>query len=202
VTRALLTIALLLVATEALAARAEWRMDEPAWDGTAGEIIDSRGGFHGTAFNATTVADGATCRAGDFTNDDAYAVLDDRVLEGRRFTIALRFQTSYTGEQVVLSAANAGQPAELVLRFTNATTFSPIVRGVSRNVSVPNIADGEWHQLVYAQDNNRNCVWINGTPLGCELRTPPRDISVAPGGLIVGQRQSVVGGGFDPFGGL
>ncbi len=46
---------------------AEWRLDEPAWNGTAGEVKDSGGqAKHGRAVNGAGTAAGKICQAGVF----------------------------------------------------------------------------------------------------------------------------------------
>ncbi len=55
---------------------ASYYLDECAWDGSAGEVVDASGnGYDGTAVNGvTTAADGQVCRAGEFA-DNGYLAL-------------------------------------------------------------------------------------------------------------------------------
>ncbi len=57
-------------------ALAEYRMDEASWNGTAGEVVDTSGTYHGQAFNSANTtgatpaipANPGTCRYGVFDN--------------------------------------------------------------------------------------------------------------------------------------
>ena len=54
-------------------AQLHYRMDEGVWNGTSNEVIDASGnGRHGTAYSATTVAEGRFGRAGTFNGSASY----------------------------------------------------------------------------------------------------------------------------------
>ena len=74
-----------------LAPTVQWRFDELAWDGTAGEVVDSISGFNGTAFSATTTA-GLVCNAADLSANGTsdYLSMDESALDGTTdFTISV-----------------------------------------------------------------------------------------------------------------
>lgn len=55
---------------------AEYRMEQPAWNGTAGEVIDSSGnGRHGVRLGTTNTTDGRVCRGANIPADPAGAEL-------------------------------------------------------------------------------------------------------------------------------
>jgi MSHA biogenesis protein MshQ len=66
-------LAVVLLCTTGLAQAATpyawYRMDETAWTGTAGQVLDSSGnGYNATAIGGATTAPGKVCRAGQFLN--------------------------------------------------------------------------------------------------------------------------------------
>lgn len=59
-----------------------WKMDESAWDGTSGEVVDSSGnGNHGTGYGGVTTA------AGRFGNGGSFDGVDDYVEVGNNSTL-------------------------------------------------------------------------------------------------------------------
>jgi len=60
-----------------------WHMNEAAWNGTPGEVVDSSGhGHHGTAVNGATTADGWMDRQGVFNGTNQRATLGLNAITG------------------------------------------------------------------------------------------------------------------------
>ena len=193
---------------------ADWRFDEGSWNGTANEIADSSGnGYNGTANNATTTA-GVLCRAGDLTTSSAndFLSMDSRALNGLTdFTLVAWGRTSaaLNGFQAIVSGAagNTGIEAnELVMLFDTANRFTPVISATLFN-DTPDIAvapapnNDAWHQFTWVRTaaTRESCFYLDGVLQGC-ITNPNADdsdpLNIVPGGLIIGQDQDSVGGGF------
>ncbi|KGJ94296.1 DUF6701 domain-containing protein [Colwellia psychrerythraea] len=175
---------------------AEYRFDETEYNDTPDEIIDSIGGFHGQAKNSQPV-EGKVCNAIDLsaTGTSDYAVLDKDILTGKTdFSISLWSQTSKTSTQSILSGAGNNSSNELILWFTNHTSFRPYLKGTQNGViTTPSIADDNWQHIVWTREGSQNCLFVDKQLVGCvSLTTLPLNIQ----SLILGQEQDSVGGGF------
>lgn len=174
----------------------EHRFDETLYTGAPGEVIDSIGDFHGQAINSQPV-EGKVCNAIDLstTGTSNYAVLDKDILTGKTdFTISLWSQTSKTSNQSILSGAGNNSSNELIMWFTNHTSFRPFLKGSQNGViTTPSIADDNWQHIVWRREGSQNCLFIDKELQGCvSLTTLPLNIQ----SLILGQEQDSVGGGF------
>lgn len=176
----------------------EWRLDESSWDGTPGEVKDSIGALHGTAFNATTVT-GQVCKAGDLSANSTgdYLSMDNGALNGvTDFSISVWGKTSNSSNQALFSASSGSQHNELIMWFPNATTFTPYLKGSgSGSISITNIADNNWHHFMWTRNGAQNCFYVDSVLQGCSSKST-QALSVAAGGLIIGQEQDSLGGGF------
>jgi len=183
---------------------ADYRMDECEWNGTPGEVVDYTGNGHdGTAFGSTTlIADGKLCRAGEFniTTDDDYVVLDHNLINGAGdFTYCGWYKTTNTGTQALISGANSTSSAAngWLLWQTNDTRLYTYINNVTRRYDLPySIADNNWHFVVWVRDGAIEKLYLDGYLVDAHTVTTNL-ISVDAGGLILGQEQDTVGGGFD-----
>jgi MSHA biogenesis protein MshQ len=175
---------------------AEYRFDETEYNDTPNEITDSVGGFHGQAKGSQPV-EGKVCNAIDLsaTGTTNYAVLDKDILTGKTdFTISLWSQTSKTSNQSILSGAGNNSSNELIMWFTNHTSFRPYLKASQNGViATSTIADDNWQHLVWTREGDQNCLFVDKELKGCvSLTTLPLDIQ----SLILGQEQDSVGGSF------
>ncbi|OMH38165.1 LamG domain-containing protein [Motiliproteus sp. MSK22-1] len=178
---------------------AEWRLDEDSWNGTADEVVDSAGVFHGTAL-ATSPTDGQVCNAADLSapGTSDYLSLNRGALNGvTDFTISVWAKTSNTGSQALFSGSSGSQHNELIMWFPNATTFTPYLKGQGNgSISISSIADNQWHHLVWTRNGTQNCIYIDNNLQGCSTKDDSA-LSIATGGLLIGQEQDSLGGNFD-----
>ena len=177
----------------------QWRFDESQWNGTPGEVVDSIIGLNGTAFSATTIT-GQVCNAADLSANSTadYVSVNAAALNGATdFSISVWGKTSNTGNKGIISGANASQNNEMLMWFPNATTFTPFIKGSAlSNISIANIADNNWHHFVWTRSGAQNCLYMDGNLQGCSNGST-QALSIANGGLIIGQEQDNVGGAFD-----
>ena len=175
---------------------ANYKFDEKEYADVNGEVKDSIGSFHGRAKFSQPV-EGKVCRAIDLstTGTSDYVVLDEAVLDGRtEFSISLWAKTAKTGSQSILSGATSGSHNELLMWFTNATSFRPYLQDQQNgSLSISSIAGDTWRHLVWTQGNDKSCLFIDKVAQGCLNQTTTRvDIT----SLILGQEQDSVGGRF------
>lgn len=134
--------------------------------------------------------------------------LPHQVLDGLRdVSISLWLKTTKSQSQSILSAANRSDDNEHMVYLwdqSNLHFFSHGEHGGNNRfcwVSIPAIADGQWHHIVVirnASEGNAD-IYVDGvgqTDLCGSLEY--RALNVEAGGLILGQDQDRLGGDFDP----
>lgn len=183
----------------------EWRFDESSWaNGVANEVIDSgANSYHGAAVNASP-STGLLCNAADLSASGTadYLLQNNTILNGATdFTISMWIKTSKTGAQSFLSGSSGSQHNELIMWFPSSTIFRPYLKGGNASLSITNIADNNWHHMVWTRSGSSNCLYMDGALQGCVSLTTS-SLSIANGGLIVGQEQDSLGGSFDPSQGV
>jgi hypothetical protein len=177
-----------------------WKLEE-----TSGTIAtDSSGaGNNGTFVGSPTLAQSAVYDLGTLYNNATlteYLSLPRGVLhETSAVSASFWVKTTYTGEQAVLSAANASQANEFLFMFYNSTTIRVHFHGSQLDWTIPSIADGEWHHVVMVSraDTNSTTVYLDNVSMGSKtISAGSTALSVDTGGLIIAQDQDSVGGGF------
>jgi hypothetical protein len=114
-------------------------------------------------------------------------------------TVTMWVNTTNTGQQALLSGANASNDNELLLFFLTDTEVRFYTDTLSYEIwSVPSVADGQWHHLALVRDvsNNEAILYVDGVSQGTKSTTLTA-MSIDPGGLILGQEQDSVGGGYN-----
>ncbi len=183
-------------------ANADWYVDGPVWTGAANEVIDSTiNNFHGTTFGGISPVPGKVCNAADFSANSTadYISMNSNALDGlSNLTVSFWVNTTNTGNQAAISAANGSSGNEFLAWFPNNTSFRPFIKNVGLGtIAIPNIADGNWHHVVWTRNGATNCVAIDGVGSGCVGGGSTLPLNISAGGLIIGQEQDSVGGGFD-----
>jgi MSHA biogenesis protein MshQ len=183
--------------------------DEESWSGVAGEVIDSSGNdYHGVASKPmTNSTDGVVCNAADFTatGTSDYVSLNGLALNNLDdFSISIwgKLDSSRSGQQTIFSAtSNSERYGNGVLMFfSNTKTLRFYFRDtiVATYEFTDAISDDEWHHYVWTRKGDQHCLFMDGVSKGCQSASPfyQGSISVASNGLIIGQEQDSVGGGF------
>jgi len=148
-------------------------LDECAWDGSSGEVVDASGnGHHGTAVNGvTTIDDGQVCRAGEFA-DDGYLALSGFPDITTDFTMTAWIKTTdrnQSGQRVFADdekntphgyALSLGDGGAGTLRFYNRG-ISPVILDTPAVINndtwyfvaaVADIANQQRHIYVFSAD--------------------------------------------------
>ena len=176
----------------------DWHFDEDSYNGSANEVLDSHGGFHGSAINAPVVP-GKICNAIDLrasTSSDR-AILGSGALDGvNDFTISVWNKGSSTNSKSLLSGARSGQGNELIFWYSSMPNpnFHLKTGGGFGTISPSsNITNNQWHHLVWSRQGNQSCYYVDSQLQGCR-QSPVGALTIE--GLILGQEQDSVGGGF------
>jgi len=176
----------------------DWHFDEDSYNGNANEVVDSHGGFHGSAINAPIVP-GKICNAIDLrasTSSDR-AILGPGALDGvNDFTISVWHKGSSTKSKSLLSGARSGQGNELIFWYSsmpNPNFHLKTGNGIGTISPSSNITNNQWHHLVWSRQGNQSCYYVDSQLQGCR-QSPVGALTIE--GLILGQEQDSVGGGF------
>lgn len=181
---------------------ADYRFDESSWDGTANEVADDSGNeHHGISVGMSTTENGKICNAGDFTatGTSDYLSLANTAITGLTdFTISIWALTDVINSAAILSGANANVSGgnEVLLFYSNDNTFNPFLMGSNASMSSGGISDESWHHIVWTRSGTNQCYYVDGILVDCKVISNSGPIVVDPGGLVIGQEQDQVGGGF------
>ncbi|MEM9594255.1 MAG: LamG-like jellyroll fold domain-containing protein [Acidobacteriota bacterium] len=151
-----------------------WRMEEAAWNGTPGEVVDSSGqGNDGAALaGADTVAAGLLGRAGSFDGSQGIAIPPGAALDlnGQidEFTVVCWFKA--TGDGALVGKAVADICQRQYYLYLDQGRLNGNVGGIQNNGSVSGLDDDQWHQAVLVNQNQagvfRYTLYVDGAADG------------------------------------
>lgn len=151
-----------------------WRFEETAWNGTAGEVLDSSGnGRSGTATgNASPTPAGRLGGGGDFGGAGAVVLGQPAALDldpaTEEFTISAWFRA--TGDGGLVGKAEDGFAQRQYYLFVAGNRLQANVGGVQSAESSTGAADGSWHlgTLVNFDDGGvmRHRLYLDGVLQG------------------------------------
>jgi len=117
------------------------------------------------------------------------------------FTFAawLRIDTFRDNSHEVISAANAIEDNALIFWYREGTDQWAVgVNNVSADFPTdPSIETGQWLHVALLRSGTSASLFLNGVRLGAPVTVPGDVLDIAPGGLVFGQDQDTVGGGFE-----
>jgi MSHA biogenesis protein MshQ len=154
--------------TAASVAVAEYRMDESAWNGTAGEVTDQTGNLPGTALNGVTTdgvnpavaGDPGTCRYGTFDGVDDYIQVNNLsgVLNSTA-SLAFWINTNQIGNNTgslapgVTGVEQAAGTDDILWGWLDGSGHIGISVGNDYTTkSVTAINNGSWHHVVLTRN--------------------------------------------------
>ncbi len=163
-----------------------------------GNADDSSGnGNHGTLLGGAT-ASGALVLGNNATD---MLTLPSSVMNGRiDFTFAawLRIDSFRNNNHEVISAANANEDNALIFWYREQTDewVVGVNNGSSAFATDASIEDGQWHHVTLVRSGSDARLYLNGGLLGGAVSVGSDQLDIDAGGLVFGQDQDAVGGGF------
>ncbi|WP_428607793.1 DUF6701 domain-containing protein [Sedimenticola sp.] len=152
----------------------EWRLDEPRWDGTPGEVLDSSGqGNHGTAVADAGIQDpGKLCRAGAFDGaGDHIRINNLSNYLNDSASLAFWIKTTQTGHNTAWQAPGIsgveqnGGTDDIFWGWLDASGHIGIsVGNDSSTKSTTAINNGAWRHVVLTRDASLGAykIYIDG----------------------------------------
>jgi hypothetical protein len=153
----------------------------------------------GTTKGALVQSEGGSALA--FDGNDDVVFLPGEVLDGRSdVTVEFWMRTLKTGGQGIVSGANSGNDNEYLIWLQNDTEFRLYIgnnNGSQVNWAILSMADDRWHHVAVVRNQTAGQaeLFIDGLSQGTRAATMA-SLEIAPGGLVLGQDQDSVGGGF------
>ncbi|MCA9125995.1 MAG: VCBS domain-containing protein [Planctomycetales bacterium] len=134
--------------------------------------------------------------------DDDVLELDSKVLDGQsNLTTAFWLKTSKSGNQAILSGANANGASEFLIELASSTELRVWTHGQMVTFSgLTDVADGVYRHFVVTRNVATGTaeLFIDGVSQGERTLTDESPLAIDAGGLFVGQGQQTLGGAFDP----
>ncbi|MGC9308721.1 MAG: right-handed parallel beta-helix repeat-containing protein [Thermoplasmatota archaeon] len=174
-----------------------WHMDETAWTGASGEVVDSSGnGYHGTARNgAETTSEAVNGRAGNFDGMNDYVSIPSSsniILGTDDFTVMGWLYRQDTGI-ANLFAYRPTLSTNNVQFYVDGTNIG--VWGVDTPVlAFPHgVGLNEWHHFSYTRDGDTWRVYVDGVQVGSDvtftgtLETPTSTYNIGTIGAATSQ---------------
>jgi MSHA biogenesis protein MshQ len=149
---------------------AEYRFDEPSWNGTTNEVLDNTGqGLNGNAVGDTnTIAAGQICRAGTFDGNGDYVRING-INSYLNTTASLSFwiKSTQTGSDIPWRAPgisgneHRGGRDDVFWGYLDASGHIRIAKGnKSPAVSTTRINDDSWHHVVLTRNSQTGVVQV------------------------------------------
>ncbi len=193
----------------------EWHLDECSWDGTSGEILDSSGtGAHGESHNMESQdgperSVGRICHCAALNLDgvlNQYITLGNQAFDNLGdFSLSMWFRIENLSSSItpLFSGARAGAYNNMLIYLNSSgTAFLTWLNNIQTgNFSIgSSVADGLWHHVVWVRQSASGVetIYLDGSPLNdSNAAGNSSSISLDSGGVIIGQEQDSLGGGFD-----
>ncbi|MBW1820386.1 MAG: prepilin-type N-terminal cleavage/methylation domain-containing protein [Deltaproteobacteria bacterium] len=192
----------------------EWHLNECTWNGTDDEIRDSTDTFaHGRSFNMGTSDDsdreiGKICRGAAInigTTTNQYIELGHEAFNNLGdFSLAMWFRVDSLSSSLstLFSGSDGSQHNTMLIYLNNiGTTFITHLNGPQTgNFNIgSSLADGLWHHMVWTwqSSDGAEIIYLDGAALtDSNGGTNTSNIILADGGVVIGQEQDSLGGGF------
>lgn len=163
--------------------------------------------LHGTPLSELNYNEGTKCQAVVINDNLQDGVsLENSTINGLNdFSISFYVQLfGLNNSNNVLSCANEYQPNEFLIGYNsiNKTEFNGWHIRVNNTIYSfefdDQVEDLNWHHVVIQRGGNRATLYIDNHQIGNDIIVDDKTLNVAENGVIIGQDQDVVAGGFDP----
>ncbi len=169
----------------------------------SGNVDDNSGnGNNGVVNGAALVADRLNNLNEAYKIDDLnYIDLPHRIMNGiGDFTISLwvKFNTINEDYNNVIGAANSSQDNEFNLFYDFPNGFGVDVKGETylNSYSGRSVEDNEWHFVVFRREGSVGVFFIDSVKSANQISVSDAVLLVEKNGLVIGQDQDYLGGGF------
>jgi len=190
--------------------KAHWKFNQPEWDGTSGEVIDSSTqNNNGTAKNgATTSVKGKFSNAGDFDGTDDYLEIPIssslNITDGITLEAWIKPDTIPSNGRIVSKRYDATWDSPYIIydlqiiSASNAANMGITVGSTRYTVTsnTDSITAESWHYLVGTYDGETIKIYIDGQYQN-QNTAPSGDIAVNNEPLTIGADNNGAGGYFD-----
>lgn len=100
----------------------------------------------------------------------------------------------------LISGANSGEDDAILFRIRRtaageAREVCCCINGSEITFSTPNLADGNWHQLVWVRTGDQSTLYVDGNLIGTQTHVSDTITTDSTGGLLIGENQDKTGGG-------
>ena len=135
-----------------------------------------------------------------FDGVDDTVTLDPAILDGAvHVTVEFWLNTTRTGDQSIISGANELSNNEYLIFINDGNEIQLYTNGpfVSWEIPAGSMVDGDWHHVAVVADTDQGAgeLFLDGVSMGSREITPGR---LEIKGLLLGQDQDRVEGGFEP----
>ncbi|TWT41418.1 LamG domain-containing protein [Botrimarina hoheduenensis] len=173
-------------------------------DETSGTVAEDSSPFgnDGTHVDMPTLGDEAIIERGaPYLNSVGWdrTELPHTVVDGLdEITVAWWMKTTKTGEQAILSGARSGSPNAFLVYVGNHQQLRLYVNESLTTWSVDAISDDRWrhYAMTYRSSDGAAGLYMDGELISTNTHPTRATLDVDPGGLMIGQEQDSVGGGF------
>lgn len=147
-----------------------WAMDEVAWNGTTGEVLDSSGkGHHGTAaYQATTVVDAERGTVGAFDGSGDYVVVpanpDFNLNRNGTISVWVKFADLQLPEAThrIIGGANYNETFLLNQYGSRLLTYWGSEGGPQATTATGTFAEDVWYHLAVTNNDGALAIYVDG----------------------------------------
>ena len=178
---------------------AEYRFDECTVEMT---LVDAAGEYNATPQTVSTTDDGVISNALDLsgTGTSDWVDLPRNLIDGLNdFTVSLWVKTSISkSQQEILQALGSNtDDDELEIYLVNSSRVRLQVKDDDVYLdSGVTLTNGAWHHLVITRQDDRGCLYVDGSLQECDTGLATGALSVPRDAVVIGQEQDSYGGGF------
>lgn len=184
--------------------QADFRYDECTYTGAAGEVIDQTGSFNATTSGAsidksTSVVNHALDLTSNGTTD--WQSLPNGVIDGLdslSMSFWLNTSVSKSQQEIFQALGSDANDDELEVYIQNSNQIVVKIKDDAQVLaSGISLTNGIWHHVALTRDNDRICLFVDGSLQECETGFNTGALSVPnANGVVIGQEQDSYGGSF------
>ncbi len=178
----------------------EWRMDETAWSGIAGEVLDSSGnGLHGQSISGATPLPARICNGASLNGTSAYIEVADHALLdiADELTVTAWIRPSSIPASGLMSIISKDENYEFHINAAGQIFWWWGGGALVLTTTGVPLSGGNWYHvaIVYSDANNTQTIYINGVTRGTNNQSGALTLNNDP--FQIGGDQGYAGREFD-----